>query len=91
MAANSFSDIDSDLTRLRERVDGANGIISHLNRAEELLNQAREILARFSDKPAERAFKLASLALDSSRNASCGSLRNFTKGSVELQSRIRNT
>lgn len=87
--ASSFVDIEGRLIELRSRVDGANGVIGRLNRAEELLEQAREVLARFSDSSAERALHLASSALDDSRNASCGSLRDFTRAAVELQSRIR--
>jgi hypothetical protein len=89
MTANSFADIERDLIDLRRRVDGGNGVMARLNRAEEFLIQAREVLARFSDSSAERALQLISSALDDSRQASCGSLRSFISASVELQLRIR--
>ena len=89
MTVNSFADIERDLIDLRCRVDGANGVMARLNRAEEFLIQAREVLARFSDSSAERALQLIASALDDSRQASCGSLRSFISVSVELQLRIR--
>ena len=49
MTVNSFADIERDLIDLRCRVEGANGVMARLNRAEEFLIQAREVLARFSD------------------------------------------
>lgn len=88
MAVRSFTEVAASLGRIQERVHGSNGIITRLQRAESFLTEARDLLRRFPDESATRAFEQASSALDHSRNASCGSLNDYIEITQELQSRI---
>lgn len=69
MATKSIADITNDLRALQERVNSSNGVIARLERTEEFLTQARELLKQFSDDSATRALQTTSTALDQCRNA----------------------
>ena len=85
MATKSIADIANDLRALQERVNSSNGVIARLERTEEFLTQARELLKQFSDDSATRALQ-TSTALDQCRNASCGCLRDFLDASAQMES-----
>lgn len=86
MATKSIADIANDLRALQERVNSSNGVIARLERTEEFLTQARELLKQFSDDSATRALQTTSTALDQCRNASCGCLRDFLDASAKMES-----
>ena len=89
MASKQISDISNELSALQARVNGSNGVIARLERAEEFLSKARDLLAQFSDDSASRALRLTSRALDQCRNASRGSLRSFFDTSAQLETILR--
>ena len=47
MASKQISDISNELSALQARVNGSNGVIARLERAEEFLSKARDLLAQF--------------------------------------------
>ena len=85
MATKQISEISKELSTLQARVNGSNGVIARLERAEEFLSKARDLLAQFSDDSASRALR----ALDQCRNASRGSLRSFLDTSAQLETILR--
>ena len=83
-----LEDVQAGIGQLQQRVDGANGIVHHLERAASYLSEARDLLKQFDDKAAAAALGHVSSSLDYLRNAHYGWLNDFVSTTRELGARI---
>ncbi|MDO4718221.1 MAG: hypothetical protein Q4B08_11770 [Propionibacteriaceae bacterium] len=86
--SHSLEDVQVGIGQLEQRVDGANGIVHHLERAASYLSEARDLLRQSDDKAAAAALDQVSSCLDHLRNAHYGWLNDFVATIRELSSRI---
>lgn len=88
MMSRRLEDVQAGIGQLEQRVNGANGIVHHLERAANYLCEARDLLRQFDDEAAAAALDHVSSSLDHLRNAHYGWLNDFVSTTRELSSRI---